>query len=89
MNFERKGSCDQKKMLFITQILQSLYNFISTLEPILISVKLNIMFIMKDLIVDWMNGLNQIVLNNKKMLKWWLVKLTMMVIGKLILQNWA
>ena len=29
MNFERNGSCDQKNV--ITQILQSLYNFISTL----------------------------------------------------------
>ena len=29
MNLEQNGSCDQKN--FITQILQSLYNFISTL----------------------------------------------------------
>ena len=30
MNFEQNGSCDQKNV--ITQILQSLYNFISTLD---------------------------------------------------------
>ena len=31
MNFEQNGSCDQKKKLLLV-ILQSLYNFISTLE---------------------------------------------------------
>ena len=30
MNFEQNDSCDQK-ILLLTQILQSLYNFISTL----------------------------------------------------------
>ena len=30
MNFEQNGCCDQKNV--ISQILQSLYNFISTLE---------------------------------------------------------